>query len=306
MPRCRAAKAAGAAGSAKLLVVLLAFAWGFNWIAAAIALREVPPWSLRFAGAGIGAVMLFSAALLTGHDLHVPRSEHLHVMVAGFFNVAAFQMLSAFAQVSGATSRAIIITYSMPIWATVLSRLVLREQLTGSASSRFAAVRRRRDDPGLAAVRRRRAALGVLFARLRVQLGLRHRLHQMDEGDGRAAGQRGLATAVRLLLHRRRHLLVRRLSAAVAGAQRRVLAVLYVGVFGVGLAHFLWWSIVGRLPTITASIGSLLVPVIGVTASAVILGERPTLPDIIGFAMIFAAAACVLLQPNVKHTEMPE
>jgi hypothetical protein len=26
----------------------------------------------------------------------------------------------------------------------------------------------------------------------------------------------------------------------------------------------------------------------------------------IGFAMIFAAAACVLLQPNVRHDEMPE
>ena len=89
-------------------------------------------------------------------------------------------------------------------------------------------------------------------------------------------------------------------------ASDTVLAVLFVGLFGVGLAHFLWWSIVGRLPTITASLGSLLVPVIGVTASAVMLGERLTVPDIIGFVMIFAAAACVLLQPNVKHTEMPE
>ena len=101
---------------AKLLVVLLAFAWGFNWIAAAVALREVSPWSLRFAGAGIGAATLFAAAILTGHNLRVPRGEHLHVMVAGFFNVAAFQILSGFAQLSGATSRAIVITYSMPIW----------------------------------------------------------------------------------------------------------------------------------------------------------------------------------------------
>jgi drug/metabolite transporter (DMT)-like permease len=77
-------------------------------------------------------------------------------------------------------------------------------------------------------------------------------------------------------------------------------------VFGTGLAHFLWWSIIGRLPTMTASLGVLLVPVIGVSASAVLLGERLTTPDIIGFALIFAAAACVLLQPNVKHTEMPE
>ncbi len=42
-------------GTAKLLVLILAFAWGFNWIAGAIALREVTPWTLRFAGAGIGA-----------------------------------------------------------------------------------------------------------------------------------------------------------------------------------------------------------------------------------------------------------
>ncbi len=81
---------------------------------------------------------------------------------------------------------------------------------------------------------------------------------------------------------------------------------LFVGVIGVGLAHFLWWSIISRLPAITASLGSLLVPVIGVTASVIFLGERLTIPDIVGFVMIFAAAACVLLQPNVKHTEMPE
>ncbi len=63
------------------------------------------------------------AAILTGHDLRVPRGEVRHVMVAGFFNVAAFQILSGFAQLSGATSRAIIITYSMPIWTTLLEPL---------------------------------------------------------------------------------------------------------------------------------------------------------------------------------------
>jgi len=118
------------AATAKLLVVLLAFAWGLNWIAAAVALREISPWSLRVAGSGIGAATLFTAAILTGHNLRVPRGEYVHVMVAGFFNVAAFQILSGFAQLSGATSRAIIITYSMPIWTTVLSRFVLGERLT--------------------------------------------------------------------------------------------------------------------------------------------------------------------------------
>jgi len=82
-----------------------------------------------------------------------------------------------------------------------------------------------------------------------------------------------------------------------------VLAILNVGIVGVGLAHFLWWTIVGRLPTSTASIGALLVPVIAVTSSIIILGERLSTPDIIGFVMIFCAAACVLLQPGGRRPE---
>src|SRR3974390_60798 len=121
---------AGADGTARLLVILLAFGGGLNWIAAGVALREISPWSLRVVGSGIGAVTLFTAAVLTQHRLRVPRGEYLHVMIAGFFNVAAFQILSGFAQLSGATSRAIIITYSMPIWTVMLSTLVLGEKLT--------------------------------------------------------------------------------------------------------------------------------------------------------------------------------
>ena len=80
-------------------------------------------------------------------------------MVAGFFNVAAFQILSAFAQLSGATSRAIIITYSMPIWTTMLSRLVLGEKLTPIRLVAFALCVAGLGDPGVAAVRRRLSAL---------------------------------------------------------------------------------------------------------------------------------------------------
>src|ERR1051325_6338478 len=115
--------------TAKLLVVLLAVAWGFNWIAAAVALPEVSPWALRVVGSTLGTVTLFAAAIISGHNLKVPRGEFIHVMIGGFFNVSAFQILSSFAQLSGATSRAIIITYSMPIWTTMLSRVALGERL---------------------------------------------------------------------------------------------------------------------------------------------------------------------------------
>ena len=80
----------------------------------------------------------------------------------------------------------------------------------------------------------------------------------------------------------------------------------YNGFIGMGLAYFLWFVVVDRLPATTATLGSLLTPVVGVIGSAIIVGERPNLTDAIGFGLIFSAAACVLLQPNVKHVELPE
>jgi len=38
-------------------------------------------------------------------------------------------------------------------------------------------------------------------------------------------------------------------------------------------------------------------------ASVLILGERPTITDMIGSALILAAAATVLLGPNVRPSE---
>ncbi len=294
------------AATAKLLVVLLAFAWGFNWIAAAIALREISPWSLRFAGAGIGAATLFAAAQLTGHNLKVPRGEHVHVMVAGFLNVAAFQILSGFAQLSGATSRAIIITYSMPIWATMLSRFVLGEQLNAVRWLAFALC-----VAGVTILVWPLFAAGFppfVFYSLGCALSWAFATVYLKwvkatiEPLANAAWQLLFGflfiAAGTFTFERSPHLWPL--------SSETILAILFVGLFGVGLAHFLWWSIVYRLPTITASLGSLLVPVIGVSASAILLGERLTVPDIVGFMLIFAAAACVLLQPNVQHSEMPE
>ena len=293
-------------GIARLLVVMLAFAWGFNWIAAVVVMREVSPWSMRFAGSGIGAATLFAAAVLTGHDLRVPRGERLHVMVAGFFNVAAFQILSAFAQLSGATSRAVVITYSMPIWATVLGRIVLGERLNKVGMLAFALC-----VAGLTTLCWPLFADGLppsVFLSLGCALSWAFATVYMKWAKTTVEP---LANAAWQLLF---GFLVIAAGMLVFDHYPRLwplqteslLALVYMGVIGVGLAHFLWWAIIGRLPTITASIGALLVPVVGVTASTIFLGERPTVNDIVGFVLIFTAAACVLLQPNVKHTEMPE
>ena len=74
-----------------------------------------------------------------------------------------------------------------------------------------------------------------------------------------------------------------------------VLAMIFAGLVGSGLAYFLWFGIVGRVPAMTASLGVLSAPVIGMMSTAILLGEWPTAEDIVGYVLIFAASACVVL-----------
>jgi drug/metabolite transporter (DMT)-like permease len=287
-------------GRDRLLVFLLAFAWGGNWIAVAIGVHGEAPWSLRFLGSGLGALTLITAALLTGHTLRVPRGQRFHVMVAGFLNVACFQIFSAFAQLNGATSRVVILTYSMPIWTTIMSRVLLGERL--NPVRRLAIVL---CVAGLAVLVWPLFADGVPAT---VFLGL----GCAWVWGGATVYLKWVKSTVPPLATAAWQLVFGFLFIAagtfvfegaphVSGLTPDIwAAILFMGIIGTGFAHFLWWSIAGRLSPITASIGSLLVPVIGVLGSAVMLHEHPTANDIAGFVLIFSAAACVLLLPALR------
>jgi drug/metabolite transporter (DMT)-like permease len=74
-------------------------------------------------------------------------------------------------------------------------------------------------------------------------------------------------------------------------------AIAYHVLLGMALPYLVWFAIVGRLPASTAALGTLLVPVVAVLGAIALLGERPSPVDAVGFALIFAAAAAVLLRP---------
>ena len=295
-----------AAGSAKLLVVVMGLGWGINWIAARIILEALPPWTMRTIGIGLGDLTLFVAAAIAGISLAVPRSERVKILIAGFFNVAVFGVGSAYAQVYGTTSRAIVIAYSMPIWSALLAHFVLKEKLNAVKLGALALCA-----AGLAILifplARAGFPLGALialicawswaagtiylkWAKIRTAT-LTSAAWQLLFGWLMLAGGMLIFEGVPQLWPLPMHV---------------VAWIGYNGFIGMGLAYFLWFVVADRLPTTTASLGSLLVPVVGVIGSAIVIGERPSLFDMIGFACIFASAASVLLQPNVRHDEMPE
>ena len=67
----------------------------------------------------------------------------------------------------------------------------------------------------------------------------------------------------------------------------------------------IWFSIIGRLTTAMASLGTLINPVVGVIGAMIFLGDRPTMSDTIGFTLIFSAAACVLLPQRQRAVSSP-
>ncbi len=294
------------AAGAKLMVLVVGLAWGFNWVAGRIILTALPPWTMRMVGIGLGTLTLFAAAAIWRVRLTVPRAEAVKILIAGFFNVAVFNVCSAYAQVYGTTSRAIVIAYSMPIWAALLARVVLKEKLSAVKLVALALC-----TAGLTILiwplARRGLPLGALLA-LGCAWSWATGTIYLKWADIRAPT---LAAAAWQLLFGWLMLATGMLyfeglpqlwplPAPIIGW------IAYNGLIGMGMAYFLWFVVVDRLPASTATLGALLTPVVGVIGSAVVVGERPDIFDIIGFALIFAAAASVLLQPNTKHVELPE
>ncbi len=284
---------------AKLAVTAMGVAWGLNWIAARFILETLPPWTMRALGIGLGAVTLFVAAAVSGMPLGIPRGDRLKIVVAGFFNVAAFGAGSAYAQVYGTTARAIVIAYSMPIWSALLARVVLKERLNALT---------------LAALALCLAGLAILILPLARGGFPTGALLALACAWSWAAGTVYLKWArigAPVLASAAWQVLTCCLMLVIGmfvfeGLPRLwplpgsvIACIAYNGPIGMGLAYFLWFVAVRRLPTSTASLGTLLVPIVGVLGSTWLVGERPSLTDVIGFACIFVAAASVLLQP--KH-----
>ena len=287
----------GDEATGKLLLLLLTLAWGINWPANKITLFETSPWTFRIVGLAMGGLLMVAIVLLRGRSLLLPPGRAwLHVAVAGAFNVAAFSIFSTFALRDTTSTRVVILVYTMPIWSTLAARVLLGEKLTARRLTALALC-----VGGLAVLLSPHMPLppSLWYALATAWVwaaGTVYMKWAQVQADAMtiAAWQIGVGWI-----------------AVAAGATilgepwfvwplqtQTIVAWVYSGFVGVGLAYFMWFMVIDRLPASTASIGALMIPIVGLISSAVLLGERPTLHDSIGFVLIFAAAACVMLQPG--------
>lgn len=291
---------------ATLLLILLSLAWGLSWSAIRIALDEVTPWTLRALAYANGTLFLFALVWLRGREAKLPcRPASLHIFASALLNVVGFGLLTTFAQLSALTSRVVIVSYSMPVWASLMAWLILGERPTAMALIGLILC-----ISGLTILIAPLAAselpLGLVLA---LGAALSWAAGTIYLKWARLEGDRIVITAWQLLVS---FAMLAVCVAAFEGAPHlwplrvsTLLALAFHGVIATGVAYVIWFDIVGRLPVATASLGSLCVPVVGILGSIVMLGDRPTFADAVGFALILAAAACVLLPPTLRSASLP-
>jgi drug/metabolite transporter (DMT)-like permease len=293
---------------ARLMLVILCFIWGVTWPLMKIALYEIPPFSMRTVTAALGALTLYGFCRTTGRSLYLPNVKAaVHVVIASLLNVVAFSIFGSFAQLSASTSRVTILAYTIPIWAVLFAWLFLGERpnrMQGLALALCAA--------GLAVLIYPLAEThippGIVLALLTgISWGVGTIYVKWAQIDADPMGVTCWQVIIAFVVLLNCLMIVDGVP-HLAGASLLALAcTVSTGILANGVAYGLWFTIIRRLPAATASLGVLGSPVIGVIASVLILGERPTATDNIGFALIFAASALTLLARNapVAATAQP-
>jgi drug/metabolite transporter (DMT)-like permease len=287
----------------RLIPVLLALAWGFNWPAVKIMLSAIPPFALRGMGLGGGALLLLLLAKSRGTRVWPAPAAWPGIWMGAVSTVMLFNFATAFAQLSTSTSRAAVLTFTTPMMAAALAWLFLGERpgRRGGAALALGGV-------GVAVLAwpvlnasahggPLRGLLLPLLAAFAWAAGTVAAKRWPPQGD------RIVATAWQLLLGSVAGLLI---SVAIgevipsAWPERVVWAMVYHVLIATALAYVLWYRLLASASATAASLAVLAVPVVGVLGAMALVGDRPSSTDWAGFALVLGGAALVVLKLPVR------
>jgi len=270
-------------------LALLALIWGYNWVVMKVGLEYAPPFTFALLRNLPSALLLFAILLATHRPLRPPRPFGL-VVLLGLLQTTGFVGLAMLALSTGAAGKTSVLTYTMPFWLLLMAWLVLGERLVGL---QWATV-------GLAA-----AGLLLVLSPWRLQ-GLAPSLLAVGTGFTWAA-----SAVVAKVIHQRHpadvlclttwqmllgtiplgFIALTELGQPVVWSAEFVWALAFNVLLANTLAWMLWLWILKALPAGIAGLGTLAIPVIGVASAALQLGERPSVAEAIGMALIICALA---------------
>ncbi len=262
-----------------LCLVVMAFCWGLNWPVMKLLMTEWPPFSMRLLAGVLAVSLLLGIAALQGQRLLPRRAQLPRLVVAGLLNVSAWSLVAPLSLYWLDASEAAIIAYTMPVWATMLAWPLLGEKPTWPRlaglglglcgvtllmagpllSVPAAQVWAKLPGAGFILLTALMFACGAIFTK-RYPVGM----PQLPLVAWQIVIGLAPVLPVALLFETVRW-------EGITGVGWFCLV--YLGVVAQVVAYLVWFQALKRLPASTATIGSLLVPVIGVVSSGLWLGE---------------------------------
>ncbi|HUA77171.1 MAG TPA: DMT family transporter, partial [Acetobacteraceae bacterium] len=293
----RVERAQPAAGRAEGLALLLftVVGWGLNWPALKLVLEHLPPFSMRTVTAAAAGTVVMAMAALRGERLAPPSGQWRRLTLAAFLNYTSWLGFVSVSLVWLPASTAVIITYTMPVWAMCLAWPVLGERprashLMGLALGigGVAAVldggRAAIPPGGLPGVACALAA-SVLFA-----LGsVITKRAPLSMPPFAAVGWQILIGVVPIAVLA---LLLERPDFG-ALALHDWLALAYTAFVGLVVSYLCWFRALKLLPASVATAGTLLVPLVGVFGSGLVLGEPIGPAQLLALALTISGVALV-------------
>ncbi len=256
------------------LLAVTACSWGLNWPVMKFILSELPPFTSRTIGAALGLAFALLLAWARGERLRPPRHQIWPLVVFASLNYGGFSVFTTIALVWLRASEAVVITYTLPIWAALLAWPMLGERptlrrgagmvLALAGVALLVGADQMRTGwtvlPGIGS-----AFLAAVLFGLGTVIAKRRPL-EMPLVAG-VAWQIGLGSIPVLLLA---------LFERPDWTQATPLAwggFVYVGIMPMTVAYLTWFRALRLLPASIAATSVLLSPLVGVLGSAAMLGD---------------------------------
>jgi drug/metabolite transporter (DMT)-like permease len=277
-------------GSARLLMVLSAAAFGGTWVAAPWATDDIPPLTVATVRFGIAAVLLLAWCRWRGIAIAPRRADIPLIAGVALTSVAGYNILFLYGvTLAPASHGAVLVPGLIPGATLVLARLVFGEPIAlrralGVAISLGGLVL----VVGPSIQGDARTALGdALFA-------ISALLWAVYTVIGRAATRRFNSAAITFLGTAVGAAILLPLALVEPGGPGLLLdasvralgGVVYLGTFGTVLSFVFFYEGVRGLGAARASAYSVLIPLFGVTLAVALLGEPLTNLAIVGAAIV--------------------
>lgn len=282
-------------------MAILALIWGCNWPVLKLGVTEIPPLTFRSLTLPFAALGMLAVARASGESIAIPRAWWGRVATLAFFNIAGWNGLVLFGVQQLPAGRSAILAYTMPVWATLVALMVLHEPLG----------------------RRKTIGLALGMAGMALLLGEDFALLERSPvGAMMILGAAILWSVGTVLLRKWKPpipqntlsgwmMLLGWAPLAVAApffddtGLARLAHVSWQVWFAIGyniflagtLAHWAWFTLARTLPVAISSLTSLPVPVVGVFAGMVVLGERPGAGEFVALGLVLSSLFAVLFQP---------